>query len=92
MKKAEIILKNAEGLHARPASIFAKTAGSFECDLVLFKNGDKNKEYNPKSIISIMSMGAAQDDKITIIAEGQDEVEAVDSLCSLVENDFQVSN
>ncbi|ADQ14605.1 HPr family phosphocarrier protein [Halanaerobium hydrogeniformans] len=92
MVKTEIELKHEEGFHARPAGLFVKTASKYNSEIKLLKNGDQNKEYNPKSIISIMSMGAIKGDRITIIADGQDEKEAVENLRSLVENDFVIPN
>jgi len=91
LKKADFILEHEEGFHARPAGIFSKLAAKFKSDIVLFKNGNEAKEYNPKSIISIMTMGATQNDEITIQAEGTDEEEAVSSLLDLVANDFQLA-
>lgn len=91
MKKAEFILEHEEGFHARPAGTFSKLAGKFNSDIVLFKNGNEEKEYNPKSIISIMTMGAVKNDKITIQADGSDEKKAVSSLLKLVENDFKAA-
>ncbi len=90
MKKVDIILNNEEGLHARPASIFSKKAGKFKSDIIVLKNDAEDKEYNPKSILSIMSMGAAMDDKITIIAEGEDEEDAVKALQALIESGFSL--
>ncbi|MTI60376.1 MAG: HPr family phosphocarrier protein [Firmicutes bacterium] len=88
MKKITVVLSNEEGLHARPANIFSRIASQFESDIVIYKNDNKNKEYNPKSILSLMSMGAAMNDKITIVAEGEDEEKAVNDLQELIESGF----
>lgn len=91
MKKAEFVLEHEEGFHARPAGVFSKLASKYKADIVLFKNGNEDKEYNPKSIISIMTMGATKNDRITIQADGSDEEEAVTSLLELVDNDFKLA-
>ncbi|HHW67742.1 MAG: phosphocarrier protein HPr [Epulopiscium sp.] len=88
MKQVEVTLMNEEGLHARPASIFAKTAFKFKSDIKVYKNGNKDKEYNPKSILSVLSMGAAKGDTLLITAEGEDEDLAVEELKKLVESKF----
>lgn len=88
MKKITVVLNNEEGLHARPANIFSRIASQFESEIVLYKNNNENKRYNPKSILSLMSMGAAMNDQITIIAEGEDEGKAVLDLQALIENGF----
>jgi phosphocarrier protein len=85
MYRAEAVLKNETGLHARPASIFASQASKYKSEIKILK-GDA--EYNGKSVMAILTMGASKGDKITIVAEGEDEREAVDALKGLIENNF----
>jgi len=85
MFKSEVVLTNKSGFHARPASVFLKEALEYKSDIKVGKN---KIEYNGKSIIGILSMGAVKGDLITIIAEGEDEKEAVESLKRLVQNGF----
>lgn len=85
MYSAEIVLKNETGLHARPASQFVFTASKFKSHIVVIKD---EKEYNAKSIMGVLSMGASKGTKLTIKAEGEDEKEAVEALISLLENNF----
>jgi len=81
----EITLTNKTGLHARPASLFVKEASKFSSVIMVAKNG---KKYNAKSIIGVLSMGAGNGDTISIIADGNDEVEAVEALINLVKSNF----
>ncbi|WP_425432340.1 HPr family phosphocarrier protein [Halanaerobium salsuginis] len=92
LKKGEFTLRTEAGFHARPAGIFSKLASQFEAKLILLKNNNQNKEYNPKSIISIMTMAAVKGDTITIIANGNDEKEAVNALLNLVNSNFELAN
>lgn len=85
MEKVNVILKNSTGLHARPASLFVKEASKFLSEIKIVKDG---KEYNGKSIMGILSIGASKGDDLTIIAEGEDEKEAISTLKELVENKF----
>lgn len=85
MYKVEIELKNETGLHARPASMFVKEASKYTSEITVVKEGTS---YNGKSIMGILSMGANKGDKLTIMAEGEDEKEAVDALVKLIENNF----
>ena len=85
MFKEDVTLQNETGLHARPASLFVKEASKFSSNIVVIKDG---KEYNAKSIMGILSMGAGKGTTITIQAEGNDEKEAVDTLVQLVKNNF----
>lgn len=85
MYKQDVTLKNETGLHARPASLFVKEASKYVSDIKIIREG---KEYNAKSIMGILSMGAAKGDNITIIAEGEDAKEAIDGLVELVNSKF----
>ena len=89
MKKINIKLLNEEGLHARPATLFSKTAMKYKCDIELHKNGDTINAYNPKSILSILSMGAIKGDELTITANGEDEEEAILKIAELIQNSFK---
>ena len=83
----EVTIKilNEQGLHARPASIFVKTASKFK-STVSIVYGDK--VANAKSIINIMSLGLKKGEEIKIVTEGTDEKEVMEALISLVENKF----
>jgi len=79
----------AEGLHARPASILAKECMKFTCDLTLYKGDNREKAFQPKSILSIMTIGAVNGDVVTIIADGSDEAAAMERLETLFATDFE---
>ncbi len=85
MFKQEVTIKNDTGLHARPASLFVMEASKFASDIKVIKNG---KEYNAKSIIGILSMGAKKGDNILIQAEGNDSMEAIEAIVKLVNDNF----
>ncbi len=83
--KATVQLQNDTGLHARPASMFVKIAGEYQAEIKVFKD---DKEYNAKSIISVLSMGASKGDTLTITAAGEDAEEALTAIKTLVKNNF----
>lgn len=85
MNKTVIELKNEAGLHARPASMFVKEASKYASIIKVIKD---EQEFNGKSIMSILSMGAGKGSRITIVAEGEDEAKAVEALKNLVQNNF----
>ncbi|SKC88064.1 HPr family phosphocarrier protein [Maledivibacter halophilus] len=85
MYELEVELKNEAGLHARPANLFVKKASKFSSDIKVIKDG---KEYIAKSIMGILSMGAGKGTKIKIVAQGEDEKQAVESLKELVDGNF----
>ena len=83
MITVEYTIKNEEGLHARPAALISKKASEFKSKIVLIKDGE---EYEAKSILMLMTIGAEKGETITIKAEGDDEKQAVDALITVLNN------
>lgn len=81
----EIKLSNEDGLHARAAALFVRTANKYESEISLACHED---EVNGKSIIGIMSLGAFEGEIVKIKCDGSDEEEALKNLTSLIENNF----
>jgi phosphocarrier protein HPr len=75
--KKEIIIRNKQGLHARPAAIFVQVANKFDSDITVIKD---KEEVNGKSIMGILTLGAEQGTVICIKAQGPDAQEAMDEL------------
>ena len=82
--RAEVV--NATGLHARPCHAIAATAGGFESSLQVVC-GDRT--VDGRSILSLMTLGAAQGDVLQFQAQGRDAQELLDTLCALVAAGFQ---
>lgn len=80
----KVVIGNEIGLHARLAAKFISISNKYDSDILVEKEG---KEYNGKSLISIMSMGAVKGETITIKAEGDDGKEAIDKLTELLTED-----
>lgn len=80
-----VIVSNEEGLHARPASLFAQMANQFNAR-ILVTRGDES--VDGKSILSILTLGATKGVQLTIRAEGADADLAVEQLGLLVESGF----
>ena len=78
-----VTIKNAQGLHARPATFFVQKANAFKCSIWVEK-GDRR--VNAKSLLGILSMAVTQGMEITLLAEGQDAAAALDALAELLEN------
>ena len=86
MKQETITIKNRAGIHARPAALIVKTANGYDCEIFLELD---DMRINAKSIMGIITLGANYKSIIQIIAEGEDEEEAVDEIVKLFENRFE---
>jgi phosphocarrier protein len=85
MQKVIVMVKNEEGLHARPAKTFVNEAKKFEADVRIQYN---EKEINAKSILQLLSLGIGKGKELAILADGKDEEKAVQDLKNLIENDL----
>lgn len=83
MVKKEVVIPNETGLHARPASEFVNKCKSFQCEVLIEKDGT---QVNAKSILGVLSLGANKGTKITIITDGSDEEQAASSLAEIISN------
>ena len=81
----EVVINNQVGLHARPATFFIQKANEFKSSIWIEKD---ERRVNAKSLLGVLSLGVAKDSTISIIADGADEVVAVDTLCELIDSDF----
>ena len=81
----DVVVKNQVGLHARPATFFIQKANEFKSSIWVEK---EERRVNAKSLLGVLSLGIVKGTAITLIAEGVDEVAAVDTLAELVESNF----
>lgn len=81
----EVVVQNQVGLHARPATFFIQKANEYKSSIWVEKD---ERKVNAKSLLGVLSLGITKGLSISIIAEGSDEEEAVNSLVSLVSSDF----
>ncbi len=85
MISRNVTVKIVVGLHARPATFFIQKANSFKCSIWVEKDA---RRVNAKSLLGVLSLGITKDDIITLIADGADEVDALNSLEELIETGF----
>jgi phosphocarrier protein len=86
MTEKTITIQNRAGIHARPAALLVQTTKDFKSNIYFEKGADR---INAKSIMGIITLGAAYGTEIKIIAEGEDEAAAVDALVRLFESKFE---
>jgi phosphocarrier protein HPr len=85
MQERTVTIINKLGLHARAAAKFVTTASSFSSSIDLSRDGQR---VNGKSIMGVMMLAASRGTELLIMTRGTDEVEAADSLVTLVEDRF----
>lgn len=86
MTEKSITVINRAGIHARPAALLVQTTKNFKSNVYIEKNNDR---INAKSIMGIITLGAAYKTELKIIAEGEDEEAAVETIVRLFESKFE---
>jgi phosphocarrier protein len=81
-----VIIKNKQGLHARPAALFVQIANKFDSDITVIKGKTR---VNGKSIMGIMMLEVGKGAKVTIITKGEDAENAVVELEALLLSDIE---
>ena len=81
MYSYEVTVEIQVGLHARPATFFIQKANEFKSSIWVEK---EERRANAKSLLGVLSLGITGGTDIKILADGQDEQEAVDALTKLV--------
>ena len=85
MISRSVTIQNSVGLHARPATFFIQKANSYKCSIWVEK---EDCRVNAKSLLGVLSLGITKGVTITLIADGQDEGDAIKGLTELVDSGF----
>ncbi len=86
LAELEVIISNSQGLHARPAAQFVRTASRYpEVELTVSKD---STSVNGKSIIGIMMLAAGPGTTIHLRAQGQGAQDLLRDLRELIEGRF----
>jgi phosphocarrier protein HPr len=80
-----IVIRNEQGLHARPAEMFVRLAKQFQSRIELVREG---RRVEARNIIDLLTLGAGPGTELLLEAEGDDAEQAADALARLVENGF----
>ena len=85
MLEREVQIINALGLHARASAKLTQTAGRFQSEVWLSRNG---RRVNGKSIMGVMMLAAAKGTTVRLETSGPDEAEAMQALVDLIADRF----
>ena len=77
MKEFQYTVKDACGIHARPAGLLVKVAKGFASTATLEKDG---KSCDLRKLMALMGMGVKQGDTVTVKVEGDDEAAAAEAI------------
>ena len=85
MTEKDVTISIPAGLTAKTVTVIVEKANSFSSSIVFESD---HRRVNGKSLLGVLSLGIVGGTNIRIIADGNDEAEAVDGLVALVESGF----
>lgn len=85
MLTREVTINNQVGLHARPATFFIQKANEFKSSIWIEKD---DRKVNAKSLLGVLSLGIVKGTSVSLVADGSDEKEALNTLATLIASDF----
>ena len=83
-----VTIGSRTGLHARPAALFVAAATALPLPVTIAKGDGPTR--NARSILAVLSLGAAQGDEVHLSAEGDGADACLDELASLLARDLDV--
>ena len=86
MTEQTVTIINRAGIHARPAAVLVQSAKDFSSNIYFEKGRDR---INAKSIMGILTLAATYGTELKVIAEGEDEEDAVQAIVRLFESKFE---
>ena len=81
-----VLIQNKLGLHARTAVKLVELAQSYESTITI--QSEEDKQATADSVMGLLMLESAQGQHITIQANGSDAEQALDAVCSLIEDKF----
>ena len=81
-----VTVLNPQGLHARPADLLVRMASQFESTIMI---GKGSEFVDCKSILSLLTLGAAQGTELMLRADGADAASALESIEELFASGFK---
>lgn len=85
MKELLYTIKDAAGIHARPAGLLVKEAAKFDSHISISKGSQVG---DLKRIFSVMALGTKQGEEILITIDGTDEESAFDAIKTVLEENL----
>lgn len=85
MKQFDYVIRDPEGIHARPAGLLIQEVKKYDCTVML---ENKGKKADAKRLLAVMSLAAKCGETLTVTVEGADEENVANAVKTFLENNF----
>lgn len=86
--RADLVIVNVDGLHARPAATLVSTLAGFDARLTVVNQRTPRAPVAANSLIGLLSLGAKSGDVLTVAASGRQAAEALARVTAMVNDGF----
>ena len=86
MSERQVRVGSKVGLHARPASLFAKAVANAGVPVQIAKDGQP--PVNARSLLNVLTLGVKYGELVTLYAEGDGADAALDELAAMLEREL----
>lgn len=86
MGQRQVRIGSKVGLHARPASVFAKAVAQAGVPVQIAKDGQP--PVSARSLLNLLTLGAGHGDLVTLHAEGDGAEATLDELAAMLEREL----
>ncbi len=81
----QVIVKNRDGIHARPSMLIVEAANKFSSEIFIQK---EELRINGKSILGLLTLAASYGTELMVEARGKDAGEAAKTIGNLLSKEF----
>ena len=85
MPSIDAVVAAADGLHARPAALFAQAVNQTGRKIMISKAG--GEPVDAASMLSLMTLGAVRNDTVTLSCDDPDSEPALEQLKQVLETE-----
>lgn len=85
---AELTVRAAHGLHARPAAQLVRTASSFDAEVTVSNASTGRGPVSARSLNGVATLGVARGERVAVTALGPQAREAIEALEALASRNF----
>ena len=86
--RADLVIVNPDGLHARPAATLVSTLAGFDARLTVVNQRTPRAPVAANSLIGLLSLGAKSGDVLTVAATGRQAAQALARVTAMVNDGF----
>ncbi|GBK96674.1 fused PTS fructose transporter subunit IIA/HPr protein [Haemophilus influenzae] len=84
--EAVFVIKNEQGLHARPSAILVNEVKKYNASVAV-QNLDRNSQLvSAKSLMKIVALGVVKGTRLRFVATGEEAQQAIDGISAVIES------